>query len=38
VPATFVVGKDGVIRKKIIGATDWDSPANVALIERLLGE
>ena len=38
VPATFVVGKDGVIRKKIIGATDWDSPANVALVERLLGE
>ena len=38
VPATFVVPNDGVIRKKIIGATDWDSPTNVALIERLLAE
>jgi len=38
VPATFVIGKDGVIRKKIIGATAWDSPDNVALVERLLAE
>ena len=38
VPATFVIGKDGVIRKKIIGATPWDSPANIALVERLLAE
>ena len=38
VPATFVVGKDGVIRKKIIGATAWDSPANTMLIQRLLAE
>jgi cytochrome c biogenesis protein CcmG/thiol:disulfide interchange protein DsbE len=38
VPATFVVGKDGVIRKKVIGAMAWDSPANVALVERLLAE
>lgn len=38
VPATFVIGKDGMIRKKIIGATPWDSPANVALVERLLAE
>ena len=38
VPATFVIGKDGVIRKKLIGATQWDSPANRALVERLLAE
>jgi peroxiredoxin len=38
VPATFVIGKDGVIRKKLIGATAWDSPANKALVERLLAE
>lgn len=38
VPATFVIGKDGIIRKKLIGATAWDSPANKALVERLLAE
>jgi len=38
VPATFVVGKDGVIRKKVIGATDWASASNVGLVERLLAE
>jgi len=38
VPATFVIGKDGVIRKKVIGAMQWDSPANIALVERLLAE
>ena len=38
VPATFVIGKDGVIRKKLVGASEWDSPANRAMVERLLDE
>ena len=38
VPATFVIGKDGVIRKKLVGASEWDSPANRAMVERLLNE
>ena len=37
VPESFVIGPDGVIYKKIIGATEWDSEAYEALIERLLG-
>ena len=37
-PETFVVGRDGVIRKKVMEATDWNSPENRALIERLLAE
>jgi len=37
-PETVVVGKDGVIRKKIAGAIDWDSEGNRRLIERLLAE
>ena len=37
-PETFVVGRDGVIRKKVMQATDWNSPENRALIERLLAE
>jgi peroxiredoxin len=38
VPETFVLGPDGVIRKKVIGAADWNSPANRALIEQLLAD
>jgi peroxiredoxin len=37
-PETVIVGKDGIIRKKIAGATDWDSEGNRRLIERLLAE
>jgi peroxiredoxin len=38
VPETFVIGPDGVIRKKVIGAADWASDANRALFARLLEE
>ncbi|MBA2708848.1 MAG: TlpA family protein disulfide reductase [Gemmatimonadaceae bacterium] len=37
-PETVIVGRDGIIRKKLLGATDWNSPQNRALIERLLAE
>lgn len=37
VPETFVVDREGKIVKRLIGAADWDSPANQALIEELLG-
>ncbi len=36
-PETFVIGREGTIRKKVIGAADWSSPANRALIRELLG-
>ena len=38
VPETFVLGRDGVIRKKVIGAADWSSSGNRALIAQLLAE
>jgi cytochrome c biogenesis protein CcmG/thiol:disulfide interchange protein DsbE len=38
VPETFVIARDGVIRKKWIGAADWSSPGNQALINQLLQE
>jgi thiol-disulfide isomerase/thioredoxin len=38
VPETFVIGRDGVIRKKIIGATDWSSQGTRALVAQLLAE
>ena len=37
-PETFIVGRDGVIRKKLMSATDWNSPDARALVERLLTE
>lgn len=37
-PETFIIGKDGVIRKKLMSATDWNSPTARALVERLLTE
>jgi len=37
-PETFIIGRDGVIRKKVMEATDWNSPENRALIGRLLAE
>ena len=36
VPESFVIDRDGTIVKKVIGATEWDSDANVELVERLL--
>jgi len=37
VPESFVVGPDGTIYKKVIGAMEWDHGENRDLIERLLG-
>ena len=36
VPETFVLDREGRIVKRLIGATNWDSNANRALIEQLL--
>jgi peroxiredoxin len=36
-PETFVIARDGVIRKKFIGPEDWSSEANRALVRELLG-
>jgi cytochrome c biogenesis protein CcmG, thiol:disulfide interchange protein DsbE len=38
VPETFLLGKDGVIYKKVSGGTDWDAPVNMELVLRLLGK
>lgn len=37
-PETFIVGRDGIIRKKLMSATDWNSPDSRALMDRLLSE
>lgn len=36
-PETFIIGKEGTIRRKWIGADDWMSRGNRSLIAQLLG-
>jgi peroxiredoxin len=36
VPESFVIGRDGVIYKKVAGPTDWDNAVNQELVRRLL--
>lgn len=38
VPESFLLDRNGVIIKRVIGAHDWNSPANRKLIERYLGD
>ena len=37
-PETVIVGRDGIIRRRLLGAHDWNSAENRELIERLLSE
>lgn len=36
VPESFVIGKDGLIYKKVAGPTEWDVKVNEELVRRLL--
>ncbi len=36
VPETFIIDKDGIIREKLVGPREWDSPENVAMVEKWL--
>ena len=36
IPESFLIGRDGIIYKKVTGAAEWDAPETLALIERLL--
>ena len=38
VAETFVIGRDGVIRKKEIGAANWNSASRRAVVQSLLAE
>lgn len=37
VPESFVIGRDGRIRRRVFSAENWDSPSNRALVAQLLG-
>lgn len=36
VPESFLIGRDGIIYKKVAGPTEWDSQTNVDLVRRLV--
>jgi len=36
VPESFVIDRDGVIIRKVIGPAEWDGPVNETLIRRLI--
>lgn len=36
VPETFVIDKNGIIRNKIVGPGEWDSPQGIAMIDKWL--
>jgi len=36
VPESFVIDRDGIIIKKVIGAAEWDGPVTETLLRRLL--
>lgn len=36
VPESFLIGRDGIVYRRVLGATEWDTPENRALVERLL--
>jgi peroxiredoxin len=38
VPESFLLNREGIIVKRIIGAHEWDSPVNRELVGRLLAE
>jgi cytochrome c biogenesis protein CcmG/thiol:disulfide interchange protein DsbE len=38
VPESWMISPDGVIIKKVIGASEWDGPVNETLVRRLTDE
>jgi peroxiredoxin len=36
VPETFIVDKQGILREKIIGPAEWDSPAAVEMLRQYI--
>jgi peroxiredoxin len=38
VPESFVIDREGIIVKRVIGPVEWDHPTQVGLMRRLLGD
>jgi thiol-disulfide isomerase/thioredoxin len=37
-PSSFLIGGDGMIIGKLVGAAKWDEPAMLAILQRYIGE
>ncbi len=37
-PETFIIDKQGIIREKVIGAAQWDSPDSVQMIMKYINQ
>ncbi|MBA3010943.1 MAG: TlpA family protein disulfide reductase [Proteobacteria bacterium] len=37
-PETFIVDKQGIVREKVIGPAQWDSPDSVQMISNLINQ
>jgi peroxiredoxin len=37
-PETYLISRDGIVRKKVIGAADWMSPAAQEIIQAMVGK
>ena len=37
-PETFIVDKKGIIRQKIIGGTQWDTPRQIKMMQTYINE
>lgn len=37
-PETFIIDKQGIIREKIIGPAEWDSPENVQMLTKYINQ
>jgi len=37
VPETYIIDREGIVRRKWIGEDNWNSPANRRFVEKLLG-
>lgn len=36
VPESFIIDKNGIVREKVVGPREWDTPESIALIEKWL--
>lgn len=36
VPETFIIDKNGIVREKIVGPRDWETPESIAMIQKYL--
>ncbi len=36
IPQTFIIDRDGIVRERIVGPREWDSPEALAMIEKWL--